>query len=167
MICLGRLLFILQEWLNISEGIMLPKFQAVRVLHPSIRQFMCPCPLKRYCKNKIAREGKRGGGGTTDEFSSLELIVVKTKELQNWLVMVSISFSFRPRNDDTIVLGLRFDIVFLIQGVWHVQCVCLTKFHLTFNFKSKVSCDVLKNKTKMNVNSHLHFLLNCHLNVAC
>ena len=35
------------------------------------------------------------------------------------------------------------------------QCVCLTNFHLTFNFKSKLSHDVFKNK--MNVNWHLHF----------
>ena len=39
------------------------------------------------------------------------------------------------------------------------------KFQLTFNFKSKVSRDVFKNK--MNVNWHLHFLLKYHLNVTC
>ena len=35
------------------------------------------------------------------------------------------------------------------------------KFHLTFNFKSKVSYDVLKT---MNANWHIHFILKCHLN---
>ena len=35
-------------------------------------------------------------------------------------------------------------------------------FHLMFTFKSKVSCDVFKNK-KMNVNWHMHLILKCHL----
>ena len=46
------------------------------------------------------------------------------------------------------------------------QSLCMfDKFHLTFNFKSKVSCGV--SKIQMNVNQHLHFLLKCHLNVTC
>ena len=35
-----------------------------------------------------------------------------------------------------------------------MQCVCLTNFHLTFNFKSKVSPNVFKTQI---VNWHLHF----------
>ena len=38
------------------------------------------------------------------------------------------------------------------------------RFHLMFNFKTKVSHDVFTNKK--NVNWHLH-LLQCHLNVTC
>ena len=39
------------------------------------------------------------------------------------------------------------------------------KFHLTFNFTSKsVAWHFLE--TNLNVNWHLHFLLNCHLNVT-
>ena len=42
------------------------------------------------------------------------------------------------------------------------------KIYLTFNFKSKVSCDIKKTKTKnYRQNWHLHFLLHCHLNVTC
>ena len=40
-------------------------------------------------------------------------------------------------------------------------CMC----HLTFNFKSKVSRDVFKNKNAY-VNQHVHFFLEYHLNVT-
>jgi hypothetical protein len=39
------------------------------------------------------------------------------------------------------------------------------KFHLTFNFKSKVSRDIFKDKN--DCHWHLPFCLKCHLNVTC
>lgn len=39
------------------------------------------------------------------------------------------------------------------------------KYHLTFNFKPKVSYDIFKNKN--DVNGHLNFPVKCHLHVTC
>ena len=47
---------------------------------------------------------------------------------------------------------------------WGVMCK-FDRFHLTFNFKSKVSSDVFKNKK--NVNGYLHFIFRCHINIIC
>ena len=57
--------------------------------------------------------------------------------------------------------------VVMISKYIRVPPVCMfDKFHLTFNSKSKVSRDVFKNGNWI-VNWHLHFSLECHLNVTC
>jgi hypothetical protein len=40
-------------------------------------------------------------------------------------------------------------------------------FYSTFNFKSKMSRDLKKTTTRVNVNRHLHFLLKRHIIVTC
>ena len=45
----------------------------------------------------------------------------------------------------------------------HARCM-FDKFHFTFNFKSRVSHGVF-HKQKMIVKWHLHFNLNCHINI--
>ena len=50
-------------------------------------------------------------------------------------------------------------------GFGHAQPVCMfDRFHLTFNFKSKVSCHIFKKKKS--VNWHIHLFLKYHFNFA-
>ena len=47
------------------------------------------------------------------------------------------------------------------------ECVCLTNFRLTFNFKSKVSRDISQKQKWMSINIYIFLLLKCHLNFTC
>ena len=61
------------------------------------------------------------------------------------------------------VWQISFDVQLQNQSV--IKCVCLANF--IWRSTSIQSVIVTFSKTKMNGNSHLHFLLQCHLNVTC
>ena len=63
---------------------------------------------------------------------------------------------------------LRVKYQKLCQNIHRVQPMCMfDKFHLTFNFKSKLSRDVFINTNECQLTPSFFFFLICHFNVTC
>ena len=78
------------------------------------------------------------------------------------------SFHHHKKPGPIVTCKGQLDCVYTRSTTLKIYCTCaatsvyVDKFHLTFNFKSKVSRAFFK--AKMNVNWHHHFISKCHLN---